>query len=91
MLLKHSEGDDDDAGLCGMYSSDANTSGSETESTEYLPTPMKKISYANQDVSAIELGNSVFLCQTGQLQELIDQVNATLPDPSSSTKVHWRL
>ena len=70
---EHSEGDDKDGGLCGTHSSDADSNGSETEST----TPMKKISYANQDVSAIELGNSVSLCQTTQLQELIDQVNAT--------------
>ena len=77
LIDEDSERYDNDVGLCGTRDSDTDSSGSETESTEYLPTPVKKISCANQDVSPIELGNSIFLCQTTQLQELIDQVNTT--------------
>ena len=60
LIDEDSEGYDNDAGLCGTHDSDTDSSGSETESTEYLPTPVKKISCANQDVSPIELGNSIF-------------------------------
>ena len=64
-------------------SSDSNTvisgstsNDSEGESSEYLPTPVKKVCLS-KNVSPIELGNSVFLCQTTQLQAFIDQVNET--------------
>jgi len=71
----------DDIDLCrsGHTSSSivSSTSSSEVESSsEYLPTPIKKV-YVSQDLNAIELGNSVFLCQITQLQAFIDQVNAT--------------
>ena len=64
-------------------SSDSNTvisgstsNDSEGESSEYLPTPVKKVCLS-KNVSPNELGNSVFLCQTTQLQAFIDQVNET--------------
>ena len=56
--------------------SDSTLSTSETDtvdsSSEYCPTPLKKAR-----ASPVELGNSVFLCQATQLQEFIDQINAT--------------
>ena len=53
---------------------DVSTSESEIveSSSEYLPTPLKK-----PRVSSIKLGNSVFLCQTTQLEAFIDEINAT--------------
>ena len=45
---------------------DSNSSDSEGESSEYLPTPVKKLCLS-EDVSPIELGNSLFLCQKTQL------------------------
>ena len=38
----------------------------------YCPTPLKK-----SCVSRVDLGNSVFVCQTTQLQQFIDQINQT--------------
>lgn len=55
---------------------DSNSSDSEGESSEYLPTPVKKLCLS-EDASPIELGNSLFLCQTTQLQAFIDYVNVT--------------
>ena len=59
-----------------MTSTDS-TSTSETEtassSSGYCPTPLKKA-----HISPVDLGNSIFLCQTVQLQKFIDQVNETL-------------
>ena len=57
---------------------DSTLSTSETNSidssSEFSPTPLKKVRTA---AGLIELGNSMFLCQTTQLQQFIDQINAT--------------
>ena len=43
-------------------------------SSDFSPTPLKKVRTA---AGPIELGNSMFLCQATQLQQFIDQINAT--------------
>lgn len=52
------------------------TNDTETETassgSDYCPTPLKKAC-----VSPVDLENSVFVCQTKQLQQFIDQVNRT--------------
>ena len=66
----------------GVTSSDSDTdstlSTNETNSidssSEFSPTPLKMVCTA---AGPIELGNSMFLCQTTQLQQFIDQINAT--------------
>ena len=45
---------------------------SDASSSEYCPTPMKK-----QRLSTVDLGNSLFVCQTTQLQSFIDSINDT--------------
>ena len=59
--------DDDDTSTESIGSSEIVSS-----SSEYCPTPLKKAR-----VSPVDLGNSIFLCQTTQLQQFIDQVNET--------------
>ena len=41
-------------------------------SSEYCPTPLKKVRH-----NPISLGNSLFICQTSQVQSFIDQINET--------------
>ena len=53
-------------------SSDSTDNSEIDSSSEYCPTPLKKAR-----VSPVDLGNSVFLCQTAQLQQFIDQINET--------------
>ena len=64
----NSTDDDDD----NVISSDSTDSSGIDSSSEYCPTPLKK-----PCVSPVNLGNSVFLCQTAQLQQFIDQINET--------------
>ena len=45
---------------------------SEVSSSEYCPTPMKRAK-----VNPVELGNRIFICQTTQLNEFLNQVNTT--------------
>ena len=74
-IVERSDGSE--SATCSSTSDDSSVTDSETEScSEYFPTPIKK-AHASQDVRPIELGNSIFLCQTTQLQTFIDQLNAT--------------
>jgi len=58
---------------------DSTMSTSETDSvdssSEFCPTPLKKTRV--ETTSPIELGNSMFLCQTTQLQQFVNQINET--------------
>ena len=45
---------------------------SEESSSEYCPTPLKKARF-----NSVSLGDGLFVCQTSQLQEFIDQINKT--------------
>ena len=58
------ENDSDDDSSTSTVSRDS--------SSEYCPTPMKRAK-----VNPIELGNRVFVCQTTQLDEFLNQINAT--------------
>jgi len=57
---------------CDELSPSNTDSLSDASSTEYCPTPMKK-----QRLSSVDLGNSLFVCQTTQLQSFIDNINDT--------------
>ena len=65
--LNNTSTDDDDD---NMVSSDSTDSSDIDSNSEYYPTPLKK-----PCVSPVDLGNSIFLCQTAQLQQFIDQIN----------------
>ena len=80
-IVTEEDSEDTRASLSGDHSTIHNTTdtASEAESSEYFPTPIKKL-HTSQDVSyteGIELGNRIFLCQTTQLQAFIDIINTT--------------
>lgn len=53
---------------------------SEESSSEYCPTPLKKARF-----HSVSLENSLFICQTSQIQSFIDQINET----SMCYTPHW--
>lgn len=53
---------------------------SEESSSEYCPTPLKKARF-----HSVSLENSIFICQTSQIQSFIDQINET----SMCYTPHW--
>ena len=60
--------------LATLSESDETSSHSSSSSSEaeYLPTPIKK-----SCLSAIDMKNSLFICEMSQLQQFIDDINAT--------------
>ena len=60
--------EDDSNGYC----SSSNSSTSTDSSSEYCPTPMKRAR-----VNPVDLGNKVFVCQTTQLDDFLNQINTT--------------
>ena len=76
-----------------LYSSRTGSTGKErveagdTSGSEYFPSPKK---LKGMGTCPVDLGNSIFLCQTSQLTAFIDQINATSVCGTCSIGGHCR-
>ena len=71
-LFLNNQQANDDNNMTSTESTSTSETDTASSSSDYCPTPLKKAR-----ISPVDLGNSIFLCQTAQLQQLIDQINET--------------
>ena len=72
LFLNNQQENDNDNNMTSTESKSTSKTDTASSSSDYCPTPLKKVF-----ISPVDLANSIPLCQTAQLQQLIEQINET--------------
>ena len=72
LFLNNQQENDNDNNMTCTESKSTSETDTASSSSDYCPTPLKKVC-----ISPVDLANSISLCQTAQLQQVIEQINET--------------